>query len=78
MKQVLIMGLLLLVSIAGTAQKAPKAEVDRLKVLHYKAPCWGESIRLYYLVKKKAGKRKTFIMLLKGLNTSGATTMSLL
>lgn len=35
-------------------------------MLHYKAPCWGESIRLYYLVKIKGGKTENFYHAIEG------------
>jgi len=65
MKCVIIF-LLTFVSLVGIAQKNQATEVLQFKILHYKTPCWGESIRLCYLVENKAGKTENFYSAIEG------------
>ncbi len=59
------MGLLVFASVAGAAQKQ-KTTILHLKILHYRAPCWEEAVRLCYLVEKKDGQTENFYSSIEG------------
>ena len=58
--------MLSLAACAGASPQQSKAKEMKLKIMHYKVPCMGESLQLCYLVSKNDGEPEYFYDAIEG------------